>query len=148
MPIKFHLIVHPLSNGHAKEWPLDCFIALIQALPREKFHISVTGLAQENERLAPLFIACPDVDNIVGKLSLEQFIDFIENADGLIANSTGPLHLAAMLGIHALGLFPTGQVISPSRWAPLGKKAEVLCAENNMRDISVASVHDKIIEWL
>jgi ADP-heptose:LPS heptosyltransferase len=27
-------------------------------------------------------------------------------ADGIVSASTGPVHLAAVLGIHALGIFP------------------------------------------
>ncbi|MFC7667381.1 glycosyltransferase family 9 protein [Hymenobacter humi] len=44
-------------------------------------------------------------------------------ADGLVAGSTGPLHLAAALGRHALGLYPPIRPMHPGRWAPLGPRA-------------------------
>ena len=50
---------------------------------------------------------------------------FISKADGLIAASTGPLHLAAALGIHALGIYPPIRPMHPGRWAPVGPGAKV-----------------------
>lgn len=41
----------------------------------------------------------------------------------MVASGTGPLHLAAALGINAIGLFPTIRPIHPGRWQPIGMKA-------------------------
>jgi ADP-heptose:LPS heptosyltransferase len=41
----------------------------------------------------------------------------------LVAGSTGPLHLAAALGRHALGLYPPIRPMHPGRWGPLGAHA-------------------------
>ena len=54
---------------------------------------------------------------------MPQFLAFIAAADGLVAGSTGPLHLAAALGRHALGLYPPIRPMHPGRWAPLGARA-------------------------
>ncbi|MBC8084972.1 MAG: glycosyl transferase, partial [Hymenobacter sp.] len=51
---------------------------------------------------------------------------FLSEADGLVAGSTGPLHLAAALGRYALGLYPPIRPMHPSRWAPLGPHAGYL----------------------
>jgi heptosyltransferase-3 len=59
-------------------------------------------------------------------LALPEFIAFIAAADGLVAGSTGPLHLAAALGRHALGLYPPIRPMHPGRWGPLGPHAEYL----------------------
>ena len=56
-------------------------------------------------------------------MNLDEFISFIAHADGLIANSTGPLHIAAALGKMALGIYPPIRPMHPGRWAPLGPKA-------------------------
>jgi heptosyltransferase-3 len=79
---------------------------------------------------------------------LDELIAFIFNADGLLASGTGPLHLAAASGIHALGLFPPSRPIHPGRWAPLGKKAEYLESKSDdLDDISVTMVFEKIKSW-
>jgi ADP-heptose:LPS heptosyltransferase len=57
---------------------------------------------------------------------LPQLLAFVGTADGLVANSTGPLHMAAALGRQALGLYPPIRPMHPARWAPLGPHAEYL----------------------
>ncbi|MBN9379244.1 MAG: glycosyltransferase family 9 protein [Chitinophagaceae bacterium] len=126
---KFNLILHPKSRGHGREWGLDNFIRLANSLPAGQFKLFVTGTPAEKEALEPLFRECPQVVDMVGKLTLPQFMAFIARADGLLASGTGPLHVAAALGIHALGLFPPLRPIHPERWAPLGPKAMVFCLE-------------------
>jgi ADP-heptose:LPS heptosyltransferase len=44
----------------------------------------------------------------------------------LVACSTGPLHIAAFIGIRAVGLFSPRKPIHPGRWQPLGKNVSVL----------------------
>ncbi len=144
---RFNLIVHPLTNGNTKEWPLEKFIKLIQLLPVEKFNIIVTGTEKEHSKLQALLQQCPMVSNAVGQLSLQDFINLISHAEGLVANSTGPLHMAAALGIHTLGLYPTERGKNVERWAPLGKKVEVLSAME-MQMIAVARVIPIIQNWL
>ncbi|MBL7933885.1 MAG: hypothetical protein JNL60_18420, partial [Bacteroidia bacterium] len=64
--------------------------------------------------------------DITGKLSLQQFIAFINKCDGLVAASTGPLHIAAALDKIAVGLFSPKRPIHPGRWMPLGLHATTL----------------------
>jgi hypothetical protein len=44
-----------------------------------------------------------------------------------------PLHIAAALGIPALGLFPPRRGVQPSRWQPIGARAEYLEEPGNCR---------------
>lgn len=137
---KFNLILHPKSRGHGREWGVDNFIRLANSLPAERFKLFVTGTPAEREALAPLLKECPQVVDMVGKLTLPQFLAFIARADGLLASGTGPLHVAAALGIHALGLFPPLRPIHPERWAPLGSRAMVFCLEQPCQ--GCPGVHD------
>ncbi len=125
-PGKFNLILHPKSRGHGREWGLDYYIQLINLLPPDQFKIFITGTIAEGRLLEPLLQACPSVTDVTGRLSLAEFIAFISRADGLLASGTGPLHLAAALGIHAIGIFPPLRPIHPGRWAPIGPKAKAL----------------------
>ena len=121
-----HVIIHPLSNGHGREWPLEHYIALIQSLQNEPVCIWITGLAKEKEQLFPLLNQCPSVRDVCGRLNLEQIMILIQRVDVLLASGTGPLHVAAAIGIGTLGLFPPAQRINPQRWAPLGRRASYL----------------------
>jgi len=123
---KFNLILHPRSKGSAKEWGLANFKKLISLLPEDKFKVFISGTEQDGKSIGDFFEKNKHVTNITGKLSLEQFIAFINNCDGLVAASTGPLHIAAALNKKAIGLFSPKRPIHPGRWMPLGKNAHAL----------------------
>jgi heptosyltransferase-3 len=124
-PGRYHLILHPKSQGSAREWGLDRFAELARMLDRERYQVFISGTEKEREALQPLLHALgTDVTDIVGKMELAQFIAFIAHCDGLVAASTGPLHIAAALGRDALGIYPPIRPIHPGRWAPLGPGAQ------------------------
>ena len=130
-PDRFNLILHPKSRGSAREWGLDNFRQLIALLPRERYKIFLTGTAAEGQLLSSLLQEYPFLTDLTGRLSLGELLTFISKADGLVAASTGPLHMAAALGIHALGIYPPIRPMHPGRWAPVGKKAKVFVKEDN-----------------
>ncbi|UOQ98796.1 glycosyltransferase family 9 protein [Hymenobacter sp. 5317J-9] len=124
-PGQLNVILHPRSRGSAREWGLDNFGQLAQLLHRAGHRVFITGTAAEGQELADwlqqnaAFLAA----DLTGQLGLSQFLAFIAAADGLVAGSTGPLHLAAALGRHALGLYPPIRPMHPGRWGPLGPHA-------------------------
>jgi ADP-heptose:LPS heptosyltransferase len=121
------VILHPGSRGSAVEWGLPNFAALIRLLDPSRFQVLVTGTAAEAEgwrRQLPLDL--PQVTEVGGLLTLDQFLSLIGACDALVAASTGPLHLAAALGKRAVGLYSPRRPIHPGRWAPLGRDAHAL----------------------
>jgi len=131
-PKKYNLILHPKSQGSAKEWGLDNFSELISILPHERFKIFITGTEAEKNMIGEdLKHDQSNVVSLLGKLSLEEFVSFINNADGLIAASTGPLHIASSLGKEAIGLYSSRRPIHPGRWMPVGKKAQAVVFDTN-----------------
>jgi heptosyltransferase-3 len=130
-PAKFNLILHPKSRGHGREWGLENFMRLIELLPRDRFKLFVSGSAEEGKLVRAMLDDYPFVTDLTGKLTLPQFMSFIAAADGLLASGTGPLHLAAALGIHALGIFPPIRPVHPGRWAPIGVRAKYFVMEKD-----------------
>ncbi|SHI71736.1 ADP-heptose:LPS heptosyltransferase [Hymenobacter daecheongensis DSM 21074] len=127
-PGQLNVILHPRSRGSAREWGLAHFGTLVRLLHQAGHRVFITGTAAEGEELRPWLTehAAALAANLTGRLSLPQLLAFIAAADGLVANSTGPLHLAAALGRHVLGLYPPMRPTHPGRWAPLGPHAEYL----------------------
>lgn len=123
---KFKLILHPKSRGSAREWGLENFAALINALDPDKFQIFISGTQNEQPDLRPLFgmIDKPVMD-ISGQMNLAEFMAFIAACDGLVACSTGPIHIAAALHKHALGLYPPIRPLDPGRWGAIGTHARI-----------------------
>ncbi|WP_448702185.1 glycosyltransferase family 9 protein [Mucilaginibacter sp. AW1-3] len=147
---RFNLIIHPKSHGSGKEWSLQRFAELIALLPPEKFKLFISGSEKEKAVLKDWITTLPDtVTDITGKMPLNQFIKFIAAANGLLAASTGPMHIAAETGIHTLGLFPTLPSIHARRWGPIGKQAEFIQTTGGDLDaITAADVYHKITAWL
>lgn len=146
---KFNLIIHPKSHGSGVEWGLENYKELTEALDGDKYKIFITGSDKEKAMLANWIPTLPaHVVDVTGAMALEEFIAFINKADGLLASGTGPLHVAAALGINALGLFPSLRPIHPGRWAPLGNKAGYLESGNgDLESISADMVAAKISNY-
>jgi heptosyltransferase III len=130
-PNRFNLVLHPKSRGSAREWGLDNFAELIRLLPTDRFKLFITGTAAEGELVRPLLNEHPQLVDLTGRLSLGELMTFLSRVDGLIAASTGPLHLAAALGINALGIYPPIRPMHPGRWAPIGPRAVVFVKETD-----------------
>lgn len=123
---KYRLIVHPQSQGSAREWGMDNFMQLIQSLDAERFQVFISGTAKERPLVQPLLEATKGkATDITGKMDLTQFLAFINACNGLVACSTGPLHIAAALGKDAYGIYAPMRPIHPGRWSPLGNNSEV-----------------------
>ncbi|WP_025762653.1 glycosyltransferase family 9 protein [Dyadobacter tibetensis] len=146
---KFRFIIHPKSNKNALEWDLAYFSALIRLLDPERFQIYITGSEAESIELQPWMKTLPEhVVDLTGRLTLSQLISFINEADGLLAASTGPLHLAAACGIHTLGLYPNQRPKHAGRWGPIGPLAEYIQTKTDTLDsISPEMVFKHITLW-
>jgi heptosyltransferase-3 len=129
-PSQLNVILHPHSQGSAREWGLPHYGQLARLLHAAGHRVFITGTNDEGAKLATAqwlreygpYLAA----DLTGEFTLPEFIAFISATDGLVAGSTGPLHLAAALGRHALGLYPPIRPMHPGRWAPVGPLAEYL----------------------
>jgi heptosyltransferase III len=131
-PDKINLIIHPKSKGSAREWGLDNFSNLIKLLPSEKYRIFITGTKDEKFLIQDFLIAHSDKTiDMTGNLNLNELISSISLSDGLVAASTGPLHIAAASGIFALGLYAPMKPIFPKRWKPVGKNAHFIVIDKD-----------------
>ena len=132
-PSRFNVILHPKSKGSAREWGVDNFEKLIELLPKEKFKIFISGTEQEG-KLMPELLKNKNIIDLTGKLSLQQYIAFINATNGLVAASTGPLHIAAALNKKAIGLFVPKRPMHPGRWMPIGKNATYVVFDKDCVD--------------
>jgi heptosyltransferase-3 len=162
-PNHFHFIMHPKSKGSAREWDIENYYRLAKHLTSQNVQVLVTGTATEGaliEEQYPTFFDLPNLTNLTGELDLYELTALISFADGLLAASTGPLHIAAAWGINACGLYPAIRPIHPQRWKPIGKKAMYLVAKPAckacrktlpcvcMAALSVLQVQKEIEKWI
>jgi len=132
VPEKTNLILHPKSKGSAREWGLENYAELMELLPQDKYNILLTGTEEEGllfrERLVFPYSFVKDLS---GKISLKELISLIFAADALVACSTGPLHIAAMLNKLVIGIYPPIKPMHPGRWSPIGENAHVLALDKD-----------------
>ena len=146
------IILHPKSQGSAREWPMDKYAELAQELIKQDYTVFFTGTEGEGELFRDQLPTHDKIIDTSGKLTLNQLISFISSVDVLLACSTGPLHIAGYTGIHAIGLFVPVRPIHPGRWKALGPKVSILVSDaddsktakdkdyNYIADISVGEV--------
>ena len=128
---RFNLVLHPKSKGSAREWGAACYARLVALLPPEQFKIFVTGTQAEGDAVRDVLIApyADRITDLTGKLTLDELASFLANVDGIVAASTGPVHIAAALGVNAIGLYPPIRPMHPGRWAPVGRRVKIFVAQ-------------------
>ncbi|MGQ9662608.1 MAG: glycosyltransferase family 9 protein [Kiritimatiellia bacterium] len=118
----------PLSRWTTKNWPVGHFIEVARRLSKEcsasLFVIgngdSVTAARQIESALSGRVV------NLAGRSSLIETANTLAAMDLVISNDSGPMHMAAALGIPVLALFgPT----DPVRTGPFGPQHRVLTAD-------------------
>lgn len=127
---RFNLILHPKSGGSAREWPLQHYLELARSLAgMNTFKLFLTGSAAERElveRECPELLSGEWAVDLMGRLTAAELLALVNAADGLLASSTGPLHMAAALGRHALGIYPAGHGLDAEAWGPIGPRVRTL----------------------
>ncbi len=101
-------IVHPGARDMRRCWPPEKFARAADACKRRYgLEIVLTGSgASDEERAAAVAAAMQETPvNLAGKLSLPALVGLCEQASLMLANDTGPLHLALAVGAKAVGLF-------------------------------------------
>lgn len=121
------VFIHPGSGGREKCWPLVNFLTLARSLTKHGakvcFLLGPTELEWWNQvdlrTLQSEFSAfCQPAPDVLASILTAGRL--------LIANDSGPTHLAALLGTPTIAIFgPTSATI----WQPLGRKAHVIVGD-------------------
>lgn len=112
------IIVHPGSGGSSIDLPISSFIKLTGLLARElEYSILITG-SEVEKTTCEKFMIDKNTYNLAGKLNLEELTALINRSNLLIANSTGPIHIAAALNKPVVGFYPKIKECSVERWGP------------------------------
>ena len=122
------IIIHPGSGGSAIDLPISKMKEIIKNLLDEDAEILITGTTAETELCQSLVVNKSTI-NLAGKYNLGELIALINQCDVMIANSTGPIHIAAALGKNVVGFYPKFIVASEKRWGPYTNKKNIFTPE-------------------
>lgn len=125
-------ILHAGSGGSARDWSIDRFAQLGDVLQTElNLRVVLTGGAYEQGLIGSLAAKMTTKPvNYTGKFSLQELAALFRRAEVFVSNSTGPLHIASMVGTPVAAFYPPIIQCSPMRWGPYTEKKKVFAADN------------------
>jgi heptosyltransferase-1 len=116
------VLLNPGAGWGAKQWPADRYGAAARELAREGC-TPVVNYGPGEEDLAQAVVKGSDGAAQPVRCSLGELIALARRASLFVGGDTGPLHLAAALGVPVVAIFgPT----DPARNGPLGTRSIVL----------------------
>lgn len=121
-----YFIIHPGMAGSSLNWPQEKYIDFIQRFRAEfpELIVIVTGTPADTpylDKIVSRFTGTHFFLNLQGQLKTLQLLGVLNESTGLLAPSTGVMHLAASLGVPTFGIFSPVKVQRPTRWAPRGR---------------------------
>jgi heptosyltransferase-2 len=112
------------TYGPAKEWPADRYAELIDRLGAEGWECVIVGAPAERARCEQLLARSRGGGMLAaGETSSAELAALLSLCQAFVGNDSGPMHLAATLGLPTLGLFGS---TAPEATAPVGPRAQVL----------------------
>ena len=121
--------VHPLNNDSAFNWPREKYVELVERLA-EHGRVIVTGSPQQRSAVEAIrYRVSEEHRKRVGfyfDWELLEFAAAVRALTVLTVSSTGPMHMAGILGTPIVALFSPNPVHSPKKWSPLGTEHTIL----------------------
>jgi heptosyltransferase-2 len=115
-------VLHPGNGRKRPIWPPERFAAVGDALAAAGAHVVITGGPEDGDlplRLQDLMRA--PTASLGGQLSVPALAAVLERAAVFVSVDTGPMHLAAALGVPVVALFGQWRQRSVyARWHPYG----------------------------
>ena len=132
------LALGPAANWALKQWPVEHFIGLVEALTAEGgalqgAYVMVVADARERDQVAPLLQAIPQERRIeiIGR-DLQTAAACLKRARLYVGNDSGLMHLSAALGIPTLGLFGPG---FPLVYGPWGERCAYVTTPESREEL-------------
>jgi ADP-heptose:LPS heptosyltransferase len=123
LPDRSFLVLHPGTSGFGsfKRWPAGRFGELARLRAQEGVAVAVTFAPSERALAEEVVRASGGRAVPLESPDLTFLAEVLRRSRGLVAADTGPLHLAALLGVPLLGLFGPKD---PAVYGPYGRRAD------------------------
>ncbi|MCU1445941.1 glycosyltransferase family 9 protein [Cryobacterium sp.] len=111
--------IHPGATDPRRRWPLDRFVQVARAALGDGARVIVLGDESEHD-LADELVAAAGADqdagnrpvSLAGALDLSGLVGVLAAADVLVANDSGPRHLAQAVGTATVSLYWIGNLLN------------------------------------
>ena len=141
------LALGPTANWAGKAWPAERFVDLVRRLTDPATgilpdaRVMIVGAASEREAALPVIDAIPEHRRIdlVGRTDLPLTAACLARAALYVGNDSGPMHMAAAMGVPVLGLFGP----SPEdRYGPWGERCASVRGPRSFTEITSDPAYD------
>jgi heptosyltransferase-3 len=153
-------VIHSLQAGHymainmggklaSKDWGMDHWLPLLQriTLAHPQLGLLVVGGPEDQGRAQEVSgIWRGPMVNACGALTPRESAAALEGACLFVGHDSGPMHLAAAMGVRCIGLF--GNENLPAKWHPFGEHHLVLRGAEGVRQIGVEAVAQATLHGL
>lgn len=142
------VIVNPGAGWASKRWPPAHFSVLIDRLAVEGFICVLIGgkAAVDSEAADEVVKGCETQPvNLTGQTSVRELVALISLAKAHVGGDTGSTHIAAALGVPAIGLY---SITKPERSCPYGQIDRCLYNSESLAKISPEDVFRTLKESL
>lgn len=120
-----YILIVPSARWASKRWPARNFASLVKRLPIGSV---ITGSEKDREIASEIAAAAPEMTiNLCGDTDLKQLVALISGARAVVSSDSGPMHIAAALGVPVVALFgPTDEDrTGPYGWQEKGNLSVV-----------------------
>lgn len=149
LPPRF-VVVAPGARWATKKWPAEFFLAVISSLARRDpgLKFLLAGTRDEAEDAAVILAKSEGlpVASVCGRTTVGELLETIRLSSLMICNDSGPMHIAAALGVPVAAMFgPT----DPALTGPYCEKKsvfvpEIACNRCFLRYCKDSRCHDSI----
>ena len=135
-----YAVLLPGTNWPTKRWPVEHFAALVTPLRERGLDVFMAGAADVAG------FELPGAMSVAGRTSLKQLVALLAQASVVVANDSGPMHIASALGVPLVTPFgPT----NPVRTGPYGRPETVIQLDLVCRPCySRTCTHQSCMKWI
>ena len=117
-------VIHPGASASYKKWPVEKFSELYKMLRANDLDVIWIGMEEDQKIVQKIsYNLNHEILNQFTETKYPELIALLKRAVVFIGSDSGPMHLAASVGISVIALF--GPSIE-SIWAPLGQDSRVI----------------------
>jgi heptosyltransferase-2 len=125
-----YMVIHPGSRGSAAQYTPEGYSAVVRGLLEgsDDLSIIITAGPGEEQLAHQVHEGTGGAGrvHVIGGMSLDGLSELLRSARGYLGSSSGPIHLAALVGTPVVGLYPGLPPVWPVRWRPLGEHVTTL----------------------
>jgi len=124
------VLLHPGTGGSCPAWPIESFLTLAARVSSGKRSV-VLSIGPADDPVRRMLDRSPaEVRDLPRTCAgLQELAALTARAAAVVSNSTGPLHLAAALGVPTLGFYAPWASCGVARWGPYSENGWALVAD-------------------